>query len=390
MTNGTANRDASSPVKLLLIFGTRPEATKLIPLYMELKRRGNIHPVIAVTGQHREQLDQALGNFGIKPDFDLNIMKRRQSLSYVVSAALQGLETVLDEARPDMALVHGDTATTFAGALAAFFKRIKSGHVEAGLRSFDKYQPFPEEINRKLATAIADMHFAPTRLSKRNLLREGVPEKDIYVTGNTAIDLLKYTIKKDYRFSENKLNNLDYNKRIVVMEAHRSENLGAPMESICRAVSRLLDGNPDIELVWPVHLNPEVRKTAFAVLGGHPRALLTEPVSVDDMNNLMNRSYMILTDSGGLQEEAPSMDKPVVVLRNVTERPEGVESGALVIAGMEEGNVYRVANSLLHDAALYGKMTRAKNPYGDGNASARIADAILYEFGMGPRPEDFA
>lgn len=379
----------SHPLRILLIFGTRPEGTKMAPLYLELKRRENIRPVVAVTGQHREQLDQVLDIFGIAPEFDLNIMKREQSLFYVVAEALRGLEGVLDEARPDMVLVQGDTATVFAGALAAFFKKIKSGHVEAGLRSFDKYQPFPEEINRKLTTDIADMHFAPTRLSKQNLLREGVPEKDIYVTGNTAIDLLKYTVKKDYRFAENKLNNLDYNKRIIVMTAHRSENIGEPMEAVCRAVLRILEDNPDVLLVWPVHLNPAVRRTAYSILGNHPRAVLTEPTGVADMNNLMSRSYMILTDSGGIQEEAPSLDKPAVVLRNVTERPEGVESGALVIAGTEEENVFHIANGLLHDAALYAKMARAKNPYGDGRASERIADAILYEFGLGKRPEDF-
>ncbi|MCL2462602.1 MAG: UDP-N-acetylglucosamine 2-epimerase (non-hydrolyzing), partial [Defluviitaleaceae bacterium] len=328
MTANTSSTISPTPLKILLIFGTRPEATKLAPLYLELKRRENIRPIVAVTGQHREQLDQVLNLFGIKPDFDLNIMKARQSLFYIVSAALTGLEAVLDEARPDMVLVHGDTATTWTGAVAAFFKKIKSGHVEAGLRSFNKYEPFPEEVNRKLVTAVTDMYFAPTRLSKQNLLNEGVPEKSIYVTGNTAIDLLKYTIRQNYRFSENKLNNLDYTKRIIVMEAHRSENLGAPMEAICRAVSRLLDDNPDTRLVWPVHLNPEVRKTAFAILGNHPRALLTEPVSVVDLDTLISRSYMVLTDSGGLQEETPSMHKPTVVLRNVTERPEGVETGA--------------------------------------------------------------
>jgi len=377
-------------INLLAIFGTRPEATKMAPVIMELMKDDRFETRTAVTAQHREQLDQVLEAFGIAPSYDLNLMKARQKFSYVLSEAVKGLEEIIASERPDMILVHGDTTTTFAGALAGFYGGVKVGHVEAGLRSFDKLQPYPEEMNRKLTSSLADVHFAPTNAARDNLLRENVSPRSVYVTGNTAVDLLKYTLNKDYVFENGFLNGIDYSKRIIAMTAHRSENLGGPMENICRAVLRLTEEHPDMELVYPVHLNPAVRETVFRMLSGRPRVHLLDPVSVGDLHNLMDRSFLILTDSGGIQEEAPSMDVPVVVMRNVTERPEGVAAGALVVAGVEENGIYGAADAIIKDGELYGRMARAKNPYGDGSASERIVSALLHEFGvLRERPEDF-
>lgn len=378
-------------IKVMSIFGTRPEATKMAPLIKALEENENIQSIVCVTAQHREMLDQVLEIFNIKPDYDLNIMKDRQTLTDITTYALKGLESVMKSEMPDLVLVHGDTSTTFAGALAAFYSKIKIGHVEAGLRTYDKYQPFPEEMNRKLTTGMADIHFAPTDLSKEQLLKENVNNEDIFITGNTAIDCLKTTIEENYKFTLDLLNNIDYkNKRIITMTAHRRENIGEPLENICKAVLKIVEENEDVEVVYAVHFNPEVRKIANEILGNHNRIYLTEPINMKDMHNLMSRSYYVMTDSGGLQEEVPSMGKPVIVLRNVTERPEGVEAGTLTLAGVEYDDIYNAANELLVDKVKYENMAQAKNPFGDGNTSERIVNAILYKFGyINERPNDY-
>lgn len=380
-----------SKIRVMSVFGTRPEAVKMAPLVKELENHLEIESIVCVTAQHREMLDQVLELFDIKPDYDLDIMKERQTLTGITNRVLEGLDKVLDEAKPDVVLVHGDTTTSFAAALAAFYKQIKVGHVEAGLRTFNKYEPFPEEMNRKLTGSLADFHFSPTPLAKENLLAERVNEKDIFVTGNTVIDAIKTTVEENYHFTVEELNKIDYaNKRVITMTAHRRENLGEPLQNICEAVKQIVLEDESIEVVYAVHKNPAVREVAFSVLGDLERVHLVEPLDLKDMHNLMKRSYLVMTDSGGLQEEVPSLGKPVLVLRNVTERPEGIEAGTLKLAGIEKETIYGLTKELLTDHTLYAQMAEAKNPFGDGNASKRIVDAILYEFKrITSRPSDY-
>lgn len=318
-------------------------------------------------------------------------MRQRQTLAGITTRALEGLSDVMAEAKPDLVLVHGDTTTTFAGALAAYYNQIKVGHVEAGLRTYDKYQPFPEEMNRKLTGGLTDIHLSPTKLAKEHLLLENVPEKDIYITGNTVIDALKTTIEEDYKFTVDELNNIDFkNKKVIAMTAHRRENLGEPLKNICNAVKRIVEKYDDVEVVYAVHKNPAVRDVVFDILGGNERIHLLDPLDLKDMHNLMSRSYLVLTDSGGLQEEVPSMGKPVLVLRNVTERPEGIEAGTLKLAGVKEETIFDMTETLLTNKEEYEKMAKAKNPFGDGHASERIVQIILHSFGIREdRPEDF-
>lgn len=378
-------------IKVMSVFGTRPEAIKMAPLVKELEKTEGIESIVCVTAQHREMLDQVLETFELTPEYDLNIMQERQTLTGITTRALKGLEKVMEKAKPDLVLVHGDTSTTFAGSLAAYYNQITVGHVEAGLRTYDKYQPFPEEMNRKLTTGLADLHFAPTDLAKEQLLKENVAEEVIFKTGNTVIDALKTTIQEDYKFKEDLLNYLDYEgKKIITMTAHRRENLGEPLENICNAVARIVEEFDDVEVVYAVHKNPAVRDVATRILGDYESVHLIEPLEMTDMHNLMKQSYLVLTDSGGLQEEVPSLGKPVVVLRNVTERPEGVDAGTLKMAGIEEENIYKATKELLTNEDLYSKMAQAKNPFGDGEASARIVAAIQYHFQqIEDRPEDY-
>lgn len=370
-------------IKVMTIFGTRPEAIKMAPLIKELEKYPEqITSIVCVTAQHREMLDQVLEIFNIQPDYDLNIMKERQTLVGIATRALEGLDDVMKEAKPDIVLVHGDTSTTFAGSLAAFYNQIAVGHVEAGLRTYDKYFPFPEEINRRITGVIADMHFAPTKRNKENLLKENTPKENIFVTGNTVIDALRTTVRSDYVFKDAALAGMHWgDKKVIVMTAHRRENLGEPLKNICRAVRRIVDEFSDVEVVYPVHLNPAVREVAFSILGEHERIKLIDPVSADELHNAISRGYMVLTDSGGLQEEAPSLGKPVLVLRNETERPEAVEAGTVKIAGVEEEKIYRMTKELICDSDAYQKMAHAVNPYGDGYASERIVAEIIRRFG---------
>ena len=368
-------------IKVMTIFGTRPEAIKMAPLVKALEQCGSIESIVCVTAQHREMLDQVLEIFEITPDYDLNIMQQRQSLTGITARVLEGLDEVMKKVCPDIVLVHGDTTTTFAASLAAFYNKIKVGHVEAGLRTFDKYFPYPEEINRKLTGSIADLHFAPTITNKQNLINENVQEDRIFVTGNTVIDALNTTVSRDYMFETEILRKLDYTKRkIILVTAHRRENLGEPLENICNALKALVDQYEDVEIVYPVHLNPAVKETAFAILGDLPRTHLIAPLNVQELHNLMHKSYMVLTDSGGLQEEAPSLGKPVLVLRNETERPEAVEAGTVKVAGVDRDNIFQMASALIEDRAAYDKMAKAVNPYGDGHACERIVKAILDVF----------
>lgn len=365
-------------IKVMSVFGTRPEAIKMAPVIKELEKREETESIVCVTAQHRDMLDQVLEIFDITPDYDLDIMKERQTLTGITTKALEGLEKVMQEVCPDIVLVHGDTTTSFVGALAAFYNKIKVGHVEAGLRTYDKYQPFPEEMNRKLTGSIADFHFAPTQLAKEHLLAENVDEKAICITGNTVIDVLGSTIKEDYTFEEDRLNHIDYkNKRVIAMTAHRRENIGEPLRNICTAVKQIVDNFDDVEVVYAVHLNPAVRDVANEILGENDKVHLLDPLNMKDMHNLMNQSYFVMTDSGGLQEEVPSMGKPVLVLRNVTERPEGVDAGTLKLAGTETETIYSLASQLLTDKTEYDKMAGAKNPFGDGHASERIVNQII-------------
>lgn len=378
-------------IKVMSVFGTRPEAIKMAPLVKELEQTEEIESIVCVTAQHREMLDQVLEIFDLHPKHDLNIMQSRQTLAGITTRALTGLETVIAEEKPDIVLVHGDTSTTFAGALAAYYNQVKVGHVEAGLRTYDKYQPFPEEMNRCLTGTLTDLHFAPTALAKEHLLKENIAPESIFVTGNTVIDALAHTIEETYTFHESVLNTIDFaQKRVIAMTAHRRENLGEPLENICHAVKQIVDEFEDVEVVYAVHKNPAVTEPVHRILGNHPRIHLTEPLDLKDMHNLMCRSYLVLTDSGGLQEEVPSMGKPVLVLRNVTERPEGVEAGTLKLAGTEQQTIYTMTKTLLTDCTAYQKMAQAKNPFGDGNASKRIVQAILYAYGQTQqRPEDY-
>lgn len=378
-------------VKVMSVFGTRPEAIKMAPLVIELEKNPDIESVVCVTAQHRQMLDQVLDIFNIKPDYDLNVMKERQTLVGITARVLEGLDEVIKEAKPDIVLVHGDTSTSFVGALAAFYNQTMVGHVEAGLRTYDMYSPFPEEMNRCLTGRIAKMHFSPTIRNKNNLLKENVSEKDIYITGNTVIDAMKTTVRDDFVFKTDLINNIDFkSRRVITMTAHRRENLGEPLENICRAVKRLIEKYDDIEFVYPIHLNPAVRETVNKIIGNLDRVNIIEPINVDELHNLMARSYMIMTDSGGIQEEAPSLAKPVLVLRKETERPEAVEAGTVKLAGVDEEVIFNMACELLDDKAAYDKMAHSANPYGDGNASLRIIDAILYEFGINKeRPDDY-
>jgi UDP-N-acetylglucosamine 2-epimerase len=378
-------------IKVLTVFGTRPEAIKMAPLVKALKQCDYIDSRVCVTAQHRQMLDQVLDIFHIKPHYDLNIMQDRQTLVDITTRATEGLYDVYHDFKPDVVLVHGDTTTTFAASLAAFYAKVRVGHVEAGLRTYDKYSPYPEEMNRRLTGAIADLHFAPTRTNKENLLKENVPVHTIYVTGNTVIDALSDTVREDYRFKDSFLASYSFeNKRVITVTAHRRENLGEPFENIFRALRRLADDIPDAEIVYPVHLNPVVRETAGRILGQHQKIHLIEPLDVQDMHNLMARSYLIMTDSGGLQEEAPSLGKPVLVLRKETERPEAVKAGTVKLAGIMEASIYQSARLLFESDEEYLKMARAVNPYGDGKASRRIVEALLHYFGLSQeRPREF-
>lgn len=378
------------PIRVMTIFGTRPEAIKMAPLVLELQKRADIQSICCVTAQHREMLDAVLEIFRLTPDYDLNIMEPRQTLSTITTKCLLGMEGVLEQAGPDLVLVHGDTSTTFAGALAAFYRQIPVGHVEAGLRTWDKYSPFPEEMNRKLVGDIADLHFCPTPANRENLAREGITD-GVFVTGNTVIDALKTTVRPDYQFATQALNSLDYaGKRIILVTCHRRENYGQPMTNIMTALRRLADAFPDVELVYPVHLSPVVREAAGKYLSGHPRIHLIDPLSADEMHNLMARAYLVMTDSGGLQEEAPALGRPVLVLRRETERPEAVQAGTVKLAGTEEEEIFSLAAELLSDERAYHAMAHAVNPYGDGQACRRIADAIEWKFGLrAERPGEF-
>lgn len=365
-------------VKVLSIFGTRPEAIKMAPLVKELEKRDEIDSIVCVTAQHREMLDQVLETFNIKPDYDLNIMKQGQTLSEITSRALLGLEEVIKECKPDIVLVHGDTTTTFAGALAAFYNQVSIGHVEAGLRTNDKYSPFPEEMNRQMVDCMTDMFFAPTEISKGNLLLENIDENKIYITGNTAIDAMSTTVKEDYHHNE--LDWIKDNERLILLTSHRRENLGEPMRNIFKAVKRIVDEFDDVKVIYPIHKNPKVREIANEVFGNTDRVKLIEPLEVFDFHNFQNKSYIILTDSGGIQEEAPSLGKPVLVLRDTTERPEGIKAGTLKLVGTDEITIYKETKKLLTDLKEYEKMSKASNPYGDGHASEKIADAIIKKF----------
>ena len=371
-----------SKKKIITIFGTRPEAIKMAPLIKELEKSEEIESKVCVTAQHREMLDQVLELFDIKPDFDLNIMQTKQTLTGITNRVLEGLEEVFIEEKPDMILVHGDTTTTFAGSLAAFYQQIKVGHVEAGLRTFNKYFPFPEEMNRKLTGSLADLHFAPTKGSKENLLREGIKENDIYITGNTVIDAMKHTVEEDYIFENDELNNIDFSKKVIMITAHRRENWGEGIQNICIALNKIVEENNDVELVYLVHLNPVVKDVVFDRLGGKERIHLLSPLDTKETHNLMNKSFMVMTDSGGLQEEAPHLGKPVLVLRDVTERPEAVEAGTVKLVGTDINKIVNEANELLRNPEAYLKMSKSINPYGDGIASKRIVEAILRYFDL--------
>ncbi|ARK22212.1 non-hydrolyzing UDP-N-acetylglucosamine 2-epimerase [Sporosarcina ureae] len=361
--------------KVMTIFGTRPEAIKMAPLVLELEKHPEqIESIVTVTAQHRQMLDQVLETFNITPDYDLNIMKDRQTLIDVATRGLEGLDKVMKEAQPDIVLVHGDTSTTFIGSLAAFYNQISVGHVEAGLRTWNKYSPYPEEMNRQLTGVIADLHFSPTERSAQNLIDEGKNKERIYVTGNTAIDALQTTVDPDYHHP---IFDTLGDDRLVLLTAHRRENLGEPMRNMFRAINRLLDKHDDIQVIYPVHMNPAVREVADELLGNNDRVHLIEPLEVLDFHNFAARSHIILTDSGGIQEEAPSLGKPVIVLRDTTERPEGIDAGTLRLAGTEEESIFKLSDALLSDYAEYEKMSKAHNPYGDGHASKRIVGCLL-------------
>ena len=378
-------------LKVMTIFGTRPEAVKMAPLVKELESRPEIQSICCITAQHREMLDDVLRLFDITPDYDLNIMQANQSLYTITSKCLLGLEEVFSQEKPDLVLVHGDTSTTFSGALAAFYQKISVGHVEAGLRTWDKYSPFPEEMNRTLVGDLSELHFAPTKANKENLLNEGIRE-GIVITGNTVIDALKTTVREDYVFRTQLLNELDYTgKKIILVTCHRRENYGQPMTNIMKALRRLAEDFPEAELVYPVHLSPVVRNAAQEYLSGHERIHLIDPLTPDEMHNLMARAAFVMTDSGGLQEEAPALGRPVLVLRRETERPEAVEAGTVLLAGTEEEEVYAHGARLLTDQAAYDRMAHAVNPYGDGEACRRIVDAILWKKGLREQPpEEFS
>ena len=359
--------------KILVVFGTRPEAIKMCSLIKELTARESLKTVVCVTGQHRQMLDQVLEAFDVIPDYDLSVMKDKQTLFDVTQNILGKMKEVLEEVKPDVVLVHGDTSTTFVTALACFYLQIPVGHVEAGLRTYDIYSPFPEEFNRQVTGIVAKYHFAPTEVSKNNLLKEGKKVEDIYVTGNTAIDALKTTVKEDYHHSV-----LDWvgKSRLIMLTAHRRENLGEPLKQMFRAIKRIVDEHSDIKVIYPIHMNPLVREAANSILGNHDRIRIIEPLEVLDFHNFLNKAYLILTDSGGIQEEAPSLGKPVLVMRDTTERPEGVAAGTLKLVGTDEEVIYENFKLLLNNEEEYKKMSQASNPYGDGRASERIADIL--------------
>lgn len=364
-------------IKVLTVFGTRPEAIKMAPLVKELNLRNEIECIVCVTAQHREMLDQVLNIFNIKPDYDLNIMKEKQTLSDITSSVLKGLEKIISKEKPNIVLVHGDTTTTFAGALAAYYTQTDIGHVEAGLRTWNKYSPFPEEINRQMVGNLADMHFAPTEKAKQNLISEGKNEKNIFVTGNTAIDALFTTVSSNYK---HELFDWIGNSRLILLTAHRRENLGEPMRHMFKAIKRIADETPDVKVIYPVHLNPKVKSVADEILGNDNRIKLISPLEVIDFHNFINKAYIVLTDSGGIQEEAPSLGKPVLVLRDTTERPEGIDAGTLKLAGTNEETIYKLIKELLTNKKMYDKMSLASNPYGDGHASKKIVDAIINRY----------
>lgn len=363
----------------MTIFGTRPEAIKMAPLVKELQQTDGLEPVVVVTAQHREMLDSVLKLFKIIPDYDLDIMKRNQTLSQITSRVITKLDDIIQFEKPDMILVHGDTMTTFAGGLAAFYNQVSIGHIEAGLRTWNKYSPFPEEMNRQMVGTMADLNFAPTSIAAKNLRDENKPEDTIVITGNTAIDAMKTTINEKY-YSE--INEKHKGKRIILLTSHRRENIGEPMHNIFRAVRNIADEFEDVVVVYPIHKNPKVREIAKTYLKNHERIELIEPLDVFDFHNFANQSYLILTDSGGVQEEAPSLGKPVLVLRDTTERPEGVEAGTLKVVGTSTEAIYKTTKTLLENKKLYSEMSKARNPYGDGYASQRICENIKYHFGI--------
>ena len=376
--------------KIMSVFGTRPEAIKMAPLVKELGKYDDLESICCLTGQHREMLDSVMEIFKLQADFDLNIMEKRQTLSTITTKTLLGMERVMEQCKPDMILVHGDTSTTFAGTLAAFYHQMPVGHVEAGLRTYDKYSPFPEEMNRTLVGDIADLHFSPTRANAENLRRESVAG-EIFITGNTAIDAMGYTVKADRKFQDELLNRLDFeHHRIIAVTCHRRENYGKPMEDIMSAIAEVVRTHEDVEVVYPVHLSPVVRECAQKYLGGKERIHLIDPLDVEEMHNLLARCFMVMTDSGGLQEEAPALGKPVLVMRRETERPEAIAAGTAKLAGVTYEGVLAEANRLLDDPAAYQAMAKAENPYGDGHACRRIAQAIRWHFGLtDERPADF-
>ena len=379
-------------IKVMAVFGTRPEAIKMCPLVLEMRKYENIIPIVCVTAQHREMLDQVLEIFDVRPDYDLDIMKTRQSLAGITTRVLEGMEQVFQKERPDIVLVHGDTSTSFVAALAAFYEQIKVGHVEAGLRTYDIYSPFPEEMNRQLTGRIANLNFSPTRRNFDNLIKENVSADTIYITGNTVIDALKTTVRPDYEFKDENLKTIDFeNRRVIMVTAHRRENLGKPLENICNAIKDIVTQYPDTEVVYPVHLNPAVRETVWSILGDTERVHLIDPIDVEELHNAVARSFMVMTDSGGIQEEAPALAKPVLVLRRETERPEAADAGTVKIAGVDREEITKLAKELLDNEEEYNKMAHAANPYGDGNASERICSALLYEFGItDEKPENFS
>ena len=377
------------PIRVMSIFGTRPEAIKMAPLVQELANREGFESICCLTGQHRQMLDSVMEIFDLKAQYDLNIMEQRQTLSTITTKTLLGMEKVFEEAKPDLVLVHGDTSTTFSGALAAFYHKIPVGHVEAGLRTYDRYSPYPEEMNRVLVGDLATLHFSPTLANAANLEKESI-RGEIFITGNTVIDAMKTTVRPDFVFTNPQLNAMDFSKRVITLTCHRRENYGQPMEDIMSAVRALVEKYPDIEVVYPVHLSPVVQECARRNLGDLPRVHLIEPLDVNEMHNLMARSYFIMTDSGGLQEEAPAMGKPVLVLRKETERPEAIAAGTVKLAGVDKDVILGLASELLDDRQVYESMAKAVNPYGDGTACARIAEAIKWYFGLRKdRPEDF-
>ena len=377
-------------LRILSVFGTRPEAIKMCPLVKELASRPGVESLCCVTAQHRQMLDSVLDVFDVKPDWDLDIMTPRQTLSTITSKCLTGMDEALEALKPDMVLVHGDTSTTFAGALSAFYHQIPVGHVEAGLRTYDKYSPFPEEMNRLLVSGIAELYFCPTERNRENLIREGHRE-NLFITGNTVIDALRTTVREDYRFSTEELNRLPYGeKKVILVTCHRRENYGEPMKNIMLALRQIAEQRPDVELVYPVHLSPVVREAVDKYLRGAPRVHLIDPLPADEMHNLMARCYLVLTDSGGLQEEAPALGKPVLVMRRETERPEAVAAGTVKLAGVVQDDIVTMAERLICDKAAYDRMAHAVNPYGDGQACRRIADAIEWRYGLRKeRPEDY-